>query len=226
MISLVLAALFFVGIHLFVAGTGLRDRIVGAIGEMPYMGLFSVASLVGIFWLSSAYATAPSILLWNTPHALRPVAAVLMGIAFLFVVIGLTTKSPTATGGESVLESDEPATGILRITRHPFLWGASLWAATHLVMNGDAASLLFFAAFLVLCQAGTSSIDAKRARKTGEPWDRFVAVTSNVPFAAIAQGRNKLVVGELGVWRVAAGIVAWAAVLYYHQAIFGMPALA
>ena len=33
MVTLFLAACFFVGIHLFIAGTRLRGRLVGAIGE-------------------------------------------------------------------------------------------------------------------------------------------------------------------------------------------------
>ena len=48
MVSLVAAALFFGLIHLGVAGTRLRDRIVGVIGERVYLASFSVASLVGL----------------------------------------------------------------------------------------------------------------------------------------------------------------------------------
>jgi len=225
MVSLILAAVFFVGIHLFVAGTTLRDKIVGAVGEGPYMGLFSLASLGGIVWLSSAYAAADHHLMWSAPQFLRPVAIGLMAISFLFAVVGLTTKSPTATGGESVLQNEEPATGVLRITRHPFLWGASLWALTHLVMNGDVASLIFFGAFLVLCLAGTSSIDAKKARALGEDWEKFASTTSNRPFLAIQQGRNRLAIGELGWWRLVVALVIFAAVLYYHGQIFGAPAI-
>ena len=44
MISIVLAAAFFVGVHLLVAGTGLRDRLVRGLGEPLYLGAFSVAA--------------------------------------------------------------------------------------------------------------------------------------------------------------------------------------
>lgn len=43
--SLVLAGAVFVGIHLFIPGTPLRERIVAAIGERPYLGLFSLRSM-------------------------------------------------------------------------------------------------------------------------------------------------------------------------------------
>ena len=79
---------------------------------------------------------------------------------------------------------------MLRITRHPFLWGVALWAAGHLMVNGDLASLILFGSLLVLAVFGTGSIDAKRRRALGEKWDAFAAKTSAVPFAAIAAGRQ------------------------------------
>ena len=79
------------------------------------------------------------------------------------------TSAPPAkvTGGERLLEGDDPATGILRITRHPFLWGGLIWAVTHFIANGDLASLVLFGGFVVLTIAGPISIDRKRARKLG-----------------------------------------------------------
>src|SRR5258705_336888 len=44
MTSLILAALFFVGIHLLVAGTTLRDRLIARLGAGPYRGLFALAA--------------------------------------------------------------------------------------------------------------------------------------------------------------------------------------
>ena len=144
-----------------------------------------------------------------------------MIVAALLGVIGLTTPSPTAAGGEGQLDADEPATGILRISRHPFLWGVVVWASTHLVLNGDAASLVLFGALLVLALVGPRSIDAKRRARFGDKWDRFAAVTSNVPFAAIIAGRNQLRLGELGTWRIALALVVYVGVLGAHAWLFG-----
>ncbi|MBW2424284.1 MAG: NnrU family protein [Deltaproteobacteria bacterium] len=225
--SLLLAACFFVGIHLFVAGTGLRDRLVARLGERAYLGLFSLASGVGIVWLSGAYvaASAETRFLWQFPPSARSWATIAMGFAFLFVVIGLTTPSPTAAGGEARLASGAAASGILRVTRHPFLMGVALWAGVHLVANGDTASLLFFSALLVLALAGPVSIDRKRARKHGREWQEFIRATSIVPFGAIAGGRNRLVLAEIGLWRPALAIVIWALVLVFHGAVFGVNVL-
>jgi uncharacterized membrane protein len=222
MISLVSAALFFVGIHLFVSGTTLRDAIVARIGERAYLASFALASIGGLGWLIMAYARVESVPLWPHQSALRPLVLVLVFVAFLLVLIGLTTPSPTAAGGEGRLRHDDPAIGILRITRHPFLWGVAIWAAAHLLVNEDSASLVLFGSVGVLALAGPRSIDAKRKRRFGEDWDRFAAVTSNLPFAAIAAGRNRLVIGELGAWRVALGIAAFAVLLILHVRFFGV----
>jgi len=116
--------------------------------------------------------------------------------------------------------------GILRVTRHPFLWGVAIWALGHLVVNGDRASLILFGSLLVLALSGTSSIDAKRKRALGEAWDGFAAQTSNVPFAAIVAGRQQLMLGEIGVWRILAAIAVYLALVLGHPWIAGVPALA
>ncbi len=222
MSSIVLAGAFFVGIHLFVAGTSLRDRLVARLGERAYLGLFSLLSLAGIVWLCAAWAgTAPAAPLWSGA-ALRPIVLVVMFVAFQLVAIGLTTPSPTATGGEGALDAEQPARGILRITRHPFLWGVTLWGLCHFLVNPDPPALLFFGSFLLLALVGPFSIDAKRRRRYGERWDRFARVTSSFPFAAIAAGRNHLALGELGAWRVALGAVLYGAFLFVHPILFGV----
>jgi uncharacterized membrane protein len=225
MVSLVVAASFFAAIHLFVSGTGLRDRIVGMIGERVYQGLFSLLSLVGIVWLSRAYGQTSYLPLWGELYSLKPVVLLLMVIASLFVAIGLTTPNPTAVGGESRLDEAEPASGILRVTRHPFLWGVAIWAFAHLVVNGDAASLVLFGSLLVVAVAGPRSIDAKRARRFGAKWERFAGMTSNVPFLAITQGRNRLDLAEIGWWRIGAGLVVFVALVAVHEWLFGVSPL-
>ena len=59
MLFLVLAAIFFAGIHLGIAGTMWRDRAVATLGESAYRATFSIASLAGIIWLVMAYRYAP-----------------------------------------------------------------------------------------------------------------------------------------------------------------------
>jgi uncharacterized membrane protein len=223
--SLFAAALFFVGIHFLISGTALRGKILQLIGEKPFLGLFSLLSLIGIVWLSRAYGRAEYVQLWGKPQAFRSLALIVMLVAFFFVVLGLTSPSPTAVGGGALLTEKEPAKGIQRITRHPFLWGVALWSFTHLVLNGDLASVVFFGTFLIVAVGGPFSIDRKRKYAFGDAWNRFAALTSNVPFIAIIEGRNSLMIGELGWWRPALGLVIYGLFLYFHRILFGVSPL-
>ncbi len=221
MTSLILAALAFIGIHLGVSGTTLRDRIVAAIGDRGYMLGFSVASVAALVWLILSYKAADYVPTWGMLEWWKPFAIVLMLPAFVLVVAGLATPNPTAVAQEGLVE--RPPQGIVRITRHPFLVGVAIWSATHLIGNGDVASLLLFGALFIVSVAGTVSIDAKRRRVLGPAaWDAFAARTSIVPFAAIAAGRNQFSVRELGWWRPLAGVFAYALMLGGHVHIVGV----
>lgn len=225
MLGLAAASAYFLLIHFGVSGTRLRDSLVARLGAGPYRGAFALASVLGIAWMIYAYRHAPAMPLWGLLPGLRPAAYVLVFIAFLFVVIGIATPSPTRVGMESKLaEGPGGVRGIMRITRHPFLWGVALWALVHLIINGDLASLVLFGSLLVLALGGPVAIDAKRRRAFGELWTQFAGVTSNIPFAAIATGRNQLAPAlvEIGVWRPLAAALLYAVAFYLHGRL-GLP---
>jgi uncharacterized membrane protein len=111
---------------------------------------------------------------------------------------------------------------VLRITRHPFLWGVAIWSAFHLVGSGSLASTIFFGTFFILAALGTLAIDAKVRRKRPAHWQAISAQTSNLPFAAIAAGRNKFVPAEYFDWRFSVATVLFAVLLYFHNDLFSM----
>lgn len=222
MTSLVIAAAFFVGIHVFVSGTQLRTAIVAKTGEKGFQGLFSLISIVGLVWLAVAYGRADTVPLWTRSEALGVLALVLTFLAFLLVTLGITTPSPTAVGGEAALRANVAPKGIQRITRHPFLWGVALWSLGHLLVNGDRASLIFFGSLLLLALIGPPSIDAKRARAFGEQWRHFAEASSNLPFLAIIQGRNTLNLAEIGAWRIVVALLLFGVFLATHARLFGV----
>ena len=225
MLSLWAAAAFFLGIHLVVAGSGLRGRIVGAIGERAWLALFSLASIGGITWLAMSFneATAgPNHLYWAPPLWALHVAPLVMLVATFFAVVGITTPNPTAVGADALAEKPDTVKGMLRITRHPFLWGAAIWALWHILANGDRASIIFFGTFALLAILGTFSIDDKKRKRMGEAWTGFAAKTSNLPFAAIFAGRNQLKIGELGWWRILFALVVFGGLFYAHLWLFGV----
>ena len=225
MIELIFAALFFLGLHLGLAGTSMRDRAIGKLGETAYRAAFSILSLLGIFWLAHAYARADYIETWGQLGWFKPYAAGLMFVAFLLVVLGVTTPNPMAVGGEKLLLADAPAQGIHRITRHPFLWGVAGWALIHFIANGDMASLVLFGSLLALVLVGMRSIDAKREKACGQHWVQYAAVTSIIPFLAIKEGRNAIVIGEFKWWQFVVAFGLYAAMLHFHKALFGVSPL-
>jgi uncharacterized membrane protein len=220
---LIAAAISFLAIHLLVSGTRLRDAIVFTIGERVYLGLFSLASVATIAWLATSYNAAgagpANRQLYDLGRGVRDSAIIFVGLAFLLGVQGLLIRNPTAVGQEGT-SGEAEATGVLRITRHPFLWGATIWAAVHLLANGDLASVIFFGTFFAVSFLGTFSIDAKRARKAGAAWKKFESKTSNVPFAAIAAGRNTFSLREILGWRFLVAAALFVAVLFAHARIF------
>jgi uncharacterized membrane protein len=220
MLSLILAAIFFAGIHLGIAGTTVRDRAVAALGLIGYRAVFSIASLLGIVWLVMSYKYAPYAATWGAPQWWKPIAIILMLPAFFLAVSGLRTPNPTAVGMEGL--AGRSPEGVVRVTRHPLLIGIGLWALVHLIANGDVASLIFFGAFAVTALAGTVSIDAKRRRTLGPAWQSFAAQTSIVPFAAVAAGRTRFNPAEIAAWRWAATIIAYALFLGGHSHLFGV----
>lgn len=226
-----LSLALFVLIHVGVAATGLRAALVARLGEGLYRILFSVASLALLVWLIMSIGALRADPfdplnepLWVPPDWLRWPGYALILFGLLLAFTGLFTPGPTLAGYEArALAQAEPARGVLRITRHPFLWGVAFWAAGHLLMNGERFALMLFGVLGLMVIFGARSIDRKGRARDPEAWARFEDVTSNAPFAAIVQGRNKLALGEIG-WRflVAAAIVAVIALA--HQPLFGAPA--
>lgn len=220
--NLALAAITFAAMHLLIAGTRLRDVLVAKLGERGYRGAFSLASIGALWWLIAAWVAVRVPQLTPLP-GLRGIAVVAMLLAFALVVLGLTTFGPTAVGSEKLLDREDNVRGIHRVTRHPFLWGVALWAAVHLLFNPEPSSLWFFGCFLVVAAYGTVSIDGKRARLFGPRWAPYAAKTSNVPFRAIVQGRNRLALGEIRWWQWLAVLLAFGAFAHFHARFFALP---
>lgn len=182
---LVTGLLLFFLPHLIPSSPALRRTLVSRFGENGYKGIFSLVALTGFALLVWGKAGAPQVFVWVPPQWGRMLALVLMPFAF----IGLAAmRLPT---------------NITRFTRHPMLWGVTLWALAHLAANGDLASILLFG-----CFAGFSFFAMWSANRRG-------AVKSRVkqPFS------RDLVVLLLG-------IVLYLAVLIAHPYLFGVQVIA
>lgn len=209
MTNLLLATAAFLGTH-FVSSTPLRARLAATLGEWPYRGVYSAVAFATLAWMIWAYANAPHEHLWQGP---RTPAFAAMPFAFVLLACGYW-RNPTMVGADKLLKSDDPARGVIRITRHPLMWAVMLWAASHIVARGDSKALVFFGGFLLLAALGTVLIDARK--KSNPDWPRFAAATSNIPFVAIAQGRNRIAWREIGWLRPAIGLAVFLGVLAFH----------
>ena len=214
--QLAIATALFLGTHL-VPSTPLRGALVRTLGEGPYRGLYALVAFGAITWMAISYAAAPRELLWPP---LRHLPAAVMPLAFVLLACGLW-RNPTIVGAEKLMKSEQPARGMIRITRHPIMWAFMLWATAHLLARGDVKSSIFFGGFLLLAGLGTLLMDARKAKALGEDWQRFAAVTSNLPFLAVAQGRNRIVWREIGWLRPLIGLAAFALIFAIHSWLFG-----
>jgi len=217
---LALAAAAFLLTHC-VPSTPLRPALVRALGENAYLGVYSLVSLGTLGWLIWAYVKAPWVPVWQGDE-FKPWAVLVMPLALVLVACGLTTRNPSAVRQEGALRSLGEAYGILRVTRHPLMWGIALWALAHLIARGDSASVVFFGTFLLLALLGTLLIDRRKDRTLGMDWKRFADVTSNFPFGAILRGRNRFRFAEIGWWRIALGLALYFVFLFLHPFLFGV----
>lgn len=225
--ALFLATVVFVGGHFLLSSQPVRKALIGRIGETPFRGLYALVAGGSFVWMLFAYGAAPFAEVWSPPPVFHWLSAVLMPIAIFLAVAGITTQGATAVGGERVLtdEVHDLSPGILRVTRHPFLWGAALWAVSHLAVNGDAASVVLMAGILLLSVGGMLHIDSRREATMEAAWGPFALTTSLLPFAAILSGRTRFDWPGIGLWRVALALVLYAALLHFHEWIVGVSAL-
>jgi uncharacterized membrane protein len=217
-----LTAAFWLGLHLIVAGP-LRVRLVGRLGEGPFLGLFSLLSAAGVAGFVFAFRAAPFVPLWPTIPALGYLAIMLVFLGFLLMTLGGGRANPTAARAYGKTHGKLPVYGIRRVTRHPRLCGATLWSAAHVLINGNLAALIMFGSVLVTVVNGMASIDRKRRLALGGLWDEFAAQTSCVPFAAILSGRTRFEISEFRAWQIALAAVLFAGVFWLHGVIGPSP---
>ena len=220
MTLLIIAALLWIALHLGLAGTQLRDTTVRRTGDNAFRIVFSVLSIVLLIFLIYAWSTASTALLWVAPGWLRWLLVLAMLPAFVLFVASVSGRNPTMVGPSG--GTGQPPRGITRVTRHPMLWSFAVWAAVHILGDGDTAAIVFFGAFLITALAGMPSIDAKLARRDPATWQALAAATSIVPFAVIARRRNKFVPREIGWLPPLLGGALWVVLLIAHPWLFGV----
>jgi len=221
--ELALATLAFVGGHFLLSSAPLRRPLAGMLGERAFAGLYSVLALAAFAWMLTSYGAAPHVELWPALPTLRFIPLLVMPMAVLLVTGGYSQRNPTAVMQPVSTTDRDLAPGILTVTRHPVMWGVAFWALSHIPANGDAASVILFGGLAILALGGTVAIDAKRRARDPEAFARLEAVTSNLPFAAIREGRTRL--PRIQPWRLLLAAALYFALLAAHPWIAGVPAM-
>ncbi len=219
--ALVIAAFAFVGGH-FLLSHPLRALLVKAVGEKAFPGVYALVVGAAFVWMLLAYGAAPWSELWGKAEWMRWPLVVLMLPACILLVCGLTSPNPSLVGRGELLQRDTVGHGIFAVTRHPMNWGIGLWALGHLVMNGETRTVILTVAIAFLAFAGSWAQERRKPAALGAAWQRFAAATSFVPFVAIAQGRARFSLSEIGYLRIAGGVVLYAALLHGHSHFIGV----
>jgi len=135
MTILVLGLIIFLGVHsLRIVANDWRTAQIARIGEGPWKGLYSLASVLGLALIVWGYGAARpnSMILWNPPDWTRQLTIVLTLVAFVLVAAAYV-----------------PGTRIKAWLGHPMLAGVKVWALAHLIGNGTLAGVILFGSILV-----------------------------------------------------------------------------
>ena len=191
---LILGLALFLGIHLLPTQRDLRGRIVSAMGEGSYKLVYALISALGIaliVWGFGHYRAAGMIDVWEgsvSPKTLAILKHITIGLMLPAVILFVA----------SYLRGH-----IYTRLKHPMLASVKLWAAAHLLANGDLGSIILFGSFL-----GWAVFDRISLKRRADP------------------GGPSIPVGGWGndAIAVAVGIVVYLALAFaFHPVVIGVP---
>ncbi len=188
LLVLILGLVVFLGVHTLTTQRELRAQVIAGTGEAGYKIGYTIASFVGlalIVWGFGVYRATGWINVWNPPTALKHIAVALMLPAVILVIASYIRGR------------------IYTTLKHPMLAGIKLWAATHLLANGDLGSIFLFGSFLAW--AVFDRISLKHRTDAGAP-----------PIPVGGPGNDLIA--------IAVGIVAYLALAFaFHPVVIGVP---
>ena len=133
LIALIVGFIVFFAAHLFSTFRKRGDGDVKArVGYRPYMGLFTLVSLIGLSLFAWGWANMrPWPQVWSPPDWTQHIPQTLMPVALILLAAAYT-----------------PVGWIKKSVRHPMLLAVKVWAAAHLCANGDLGAIILFGSFL------------------------------------------------------------------------------
>ena len=132
---LVLGLVLFLGVHsVRIVADGWRTQMRARMGELPWKGLYSLASILGLALIVWGYGLARQqpVVLWNPPVAMRHAASLFTLVAFILLAAAYV-----------------PRNALKAKLHHPMVLGVKVWALAHLLSNGNLADVVLFGGFLL-----------------------------------------------------------------------------
>lgn len=180
MTLLIIGLALFVGMHVVPSFSVLRGGLAARLGEKGYKALFSLASAAGLVLVAVGYGQPPYSQIFEPSTTARALLPAAMAIAF---VLAAAAYAPGR---------------IRRLVRHPMLAGVLIWAAMHLLANGDLASNILFGAFALWAVFAILSAE-RRGKRLG---DARASLKADIVAAIV-------------------GLIVFAAVRHFHADLFG-----
>ncbi|MGM0701264.1 MAG: NnrU family protein [Pseudomonadota bacterium] len=150
MLVMILGLVIFLGVHsVRIVADDWRSAQMARLGELPWKGLYSLVSIVGLaiaIWGYGQVRLDP-VWVWQPPVALRHLVALLMIPAFIMLVAAYVPRNAIQTK-----------------LGHPMILAVKVWAFAHLLANGRLGDIVFFGAFLLW-----AVFDFRAARRRGRP---------------------------------------------------------
>ena len=173
MTTLIVGLILFFGVHsVSIVSRRWRDSMAARVGPGTWRIIYSLLSLLGFYLIVRGYSIArhDPIVLYQTPHAMRYVAAVLMLPVFPLLIAAYAPGRIKAT------------------IKHPMLAATKLWAVAHLLVNGTLADVLLFGGFLLW--AGLDRMSVARRPAPARPMfgNKERARNSNADLVAVVVG--------------------------------------
>jgi uncharacterized membrane protein len=186
LLVMIAGLVLFLGVHTLTTRRDLRGSFIATLGDNGYKigyALLALAGLALIVWGFAHYRAAGMINLWYPPKFAKHITVALMLPAVILVVASYIRGR------------------IYSALKHPMLAGIKLWAAAHLLANGDLGSIILFGAFLAW--AVFDRISLKRRADAGAPPipvgglsnDLIAVAVGFVAFLALAFAFHPVVIG-------------------------------
>ncbi len=192
-----------------------RPWLQARLGRRGFALAYSALSLAVLAWLIAAAGRASYVPLWHWAPWQNHVVLTVMLPVCLILALAIARPNPFSFGGAINESFDPERPGIVRLTRHPLLLALALWAAAHVVANGDLAHAILFGAFAAFALLGMGLVDRRRRREMGKTWDRLDAARRRAPLLPRPVSWSGAVV------RVALGAGLYVTLLWLHPWLFG-----